>query len=70
MLAAREGITIPIAGILDDMADSPPRDFRDRHTARRCLGCGRPFVSAGAGNRLCAARNDDAPDAVDSERPA
>lgn len=54
MLAAREGVTIPIAGILDDMEAGPPRDPRDRQGERLCLGCGRPFASSGASNRLCA----------------
>lgn len=54
MLAAREGVTIPIAGILDDMTAGSEPDPRDGESRRSCLDCGRPFASAGAASRLCA----------------
>ena len=54
MLAGREGVTLPIAGLLDDMTASAASDPRVRAGERVCLGCNRPFASAGAANRLCA----------------
>ena len=53
MLAAREGVSIPIGGVLDDMAEAPPDDPRNARRERRCLGCGESFASEGAANRLC-----------------
>lgn len=65
MLAAREGVTIPIAGILDDIADAPAPTLGGAYE-RPCLSCGRPFASSGAGNRLCAQCTTTGPEPVAS----
>ena len=52
MLAATAGETVPIAGVLDDMAP-PTVDPRTLPATRQCLSCGAAFASSGAGNRLC-----------------
>ncbi len=57
MLAASHGLTIGMAGVLDDLR-APVRvhvlDGGDR-TTRACLRCRRPFQSDWRGNRICGA---------------
>lgn len=55
MLAARHGLTIGMAGILDDL-EPPERPIALRGQARAqrtCLRCLRPFRSEWSGNRIC-----------------
>ncbi len=51
MLAAREGETISIAGVLDDLGLKA--GSASRSATRDCLRCGDAFYSDGPGNRLC-----------------
>ncbi len=53
MLAAGEGVTLSIAGILDDLSGEAPADPRAASGERFCLGCGVYFRSLSAANRLC-----------------
>ena len=55
MLAAGEGASIDIAGVLDDLHEAPQGDPRDARQRRKCLRCRRRFRSHGAFNRLCPA---------------
>ena len=57
MLAARHGLTIGMAGILDDLrAPESARDGNGYDPARRvCLRCQLPFESDWRGHRICGA---------------
>ena len=57
MLAARHGLTIGMAGILDDLrAPGSARHGNGYDPARRlCLRCQRPFESDWRGHRICGA---------------
>lgn len=64
MLAARHGMTIGMAGVLDDLR-APVRaevPVQACGATRPCLRCHRPFASAWEGNRIC---DDCAPFMVD-----
>lgn len=64
MLAARHGLAIGMAGVLDDLR-APVRAkvaVRACGAPRPCLRCHRPFASAWEGNRIC---DDCAPFMVD-----
>ena len=55
MLAARHGLTIGMAGVLDDLrAPEGAREGDDYDPVRRlCLRCQRPFKSDWRGHRIC-----------------
>ena len=57
MLGARHGLTIGMAGILDDLrAPGSARDGNGYDPARRfCLRCRQPIESDWRGHRICAA---------------
>ena len=64
MLAARHGLAIGMAGVLDDLGAPVRAEVAVRACAasRPCLRCHRPFASAWEGNRIC---DDCAPFMVD-----
>ena len=57
MLAARHGLNIGMAGVLDDLrAPVGARGGNGHDPARRvCLRCGRSFASGWHGHRICSA---------------
>ena len=51
MLGARHGMTIDMAGVLDDLG--APGGDEDERAIRTCLRCRKPFESDHRGNRIC-----------------